>query len=34
VRYTGELGIGHEYVDALGAMLATVADILKSAYVD
>lgn len=32
VRYTGELGIGHGYVDAPYAMLATVVDILKSAY--
>jgi BTB/POZ domain-containing protein KCTD9 len=34
VRYTGELGVGHEYVDTPYAMLAKVADILKSAYVD
>ncbi len=33
VKYTGELGMGHKYVDTSYAMLATVADILKSAYV-
>lgn len=32
VRYTGELGFGHEYVDAPIAMLATVADVLKRIY--
>lgn len=32
VRYIGELGMGHEYVDAPLAMSAPVANILKSAY--
>jgi hypothetical protein len=32
VRYTGELGTGHEYSDAPAAMLGTVADVLKGIY--
>ncbi len=32
VRYTGELGLGHEYVDAPAAMLGTAADVLKCIY--
>lgn len=32
VKYTGELGMGHEYVHTPFAMLDRVADILKKAY--
>ena len=32
VRYTGELGRDHKYVDAPIAMLVTVADVLKLTY--
>jgi hypothetical protein len=32
VRYTGELGLGHEYTDAPNGMSATVADVFKRIY--